>query len=171
MLAYRQTGDKMNCKSICGAIAVACLSVLPATAFDYSGLRSGMSFSAVNDAAARAALPQLYPAENVDGLYTLGPPNQSTVNMTFCRDKLFALTSSIQGGVDAYAQLASDLVQRYGQPTVQPTSQYTEQGLLSSVRMTWPVEGGETVAIDITAYRERTSVSRSYSAFDVLCQK
>jgi len=161
----------MDCKSIAGGIAMACLAVLPTAAFDYSGLRSGMSVAEVNDAAARAALQPLFPAENIAGLYTLGPPNQSTVNMTFCQDRLFALTSSIQGGIDAYAQLAEEMVQRYGQPTVQPISQYTEQGLLSSVRLTWPAEGGETVSIDISQYLGRTNVSRSYSAFDVHCPK
>lgn len=171
MLACQQMGDTMDCKSIVAGTVLACLLVLPATAFDYSGLRTGMTVAEVNDAAARAALQPLFPAENMPGLYTLGPPNQSTVNMTFCQDKLFALTSSIQGGIDAYAQLAADMVQRYGQPAVQPTSQYTEQGLLSSVRLTWPAEDGETVSIDLSQYRGGTNVSRSYSAFDVLCPK
>ncbi|WP_173088632.1 hypothetical protein [Devosia sp. 1635] len=159
----------MDCKSIYAGIALACLAVLP-VAFDYSGLRSGMTVGETNAAAARTGRRALEQAENMSGLYTLGSPNQSSINMTFCQDRLFALTSAIQGGVDAYSQIAEDMVHRYGQPLVQPTSQYTEQGLLSSVRMTWPVEGGETVSIDISQYRGSTT-SRAAILHSTYCAR
>ena len=158
-------------KSIAMAVIAACLLVPTASAFDYSGLRSGMSFAEVSAAAERAGLQPLEPAKNVPGLYTLGPPHLSTVNMTFCADRLFALTSAPQGGVDAFAQLTKEMVAGYGNPVVQPISSYTETGLLSTVRMEWAVEGGETVALDITSYGGKITVARMYSAFDVLCPK
>lgn len=161
----------MVLKSLAATGVVLCLCVHSATAFDYSGLRSGMSYDEVGAASTRAGFPRLEPMPNRQGIFTLGSPFTSTVNMTFCQNRLFALTSTIQGGVDAFAQLTSEMVQRYGSPSVTPTSEYTESGLLSAIQMTWTVEGGETVSVNLTSYQGAVTVVRSYSAFDVLCAK
>jgi len=152
-----------------GIVFAALLLTSPAMGFDYSGLRSGMSIDEAQTSLASGGYPALSPVSNMQGLYTLGQPSTSTVNVTFCGDTLFALTSQIAGGVDAYTAMAVELTQAYGQPVLQPTQQYTDQGLLSSMRLTWATEGGEEASVDLTSYQQRVTASRSFSAFRAIC--
>lgn len=156
---------------IASIIATVFALAAPATAFEYSGLRSGMTMEEAQASLASGGHPPLNPVRNMQGLYTLGQPSTSTVNVTFCQGVLFALTSKIAGGVDAYTQMAVELTSRYGNPALQPTQQYTDQGLLSSMRLTWLTPDNEEVSVDLTSYQNRVSASRSFSAFQNLCPR
>lgn len=150
-------------------VVAAVMLVLPATGFEYSGLRSGMTLEQAQAALTGGGYEPLSPVRNMDGLFTIGQPSTSTTNVTFCGDVLFAVTAQVAGGVDAYTQMALELTNRYGQPLLQPMQEYTEKGLLSSMRLTWTIEAGEEAAVDLTSYQERVSATRSFSAFRALC--
>lgn len=150
-------------------MAAILLLTLPAAAFEYSGLRSGMTLDEGQAALASGGYEPLNPVRNMDGLFTIGQPSISTTNVTFCGDILFAVTAQVAGGVDAFTQISVELTNRYGQPVIQPTQQYTDKGLLSSMRLTWEIEAGEEAAVDLTNYQERVSATRSFSAFRALC--
>jgi hypothetical protein len=146
-------------------------SASPAAAFNYNGMQSGMSVEQVRQAAAAGGQMPLTAVTNRDDMFTLGPVYTSTVSMQFCNDQLFGINVRIAGGLDAFAEMTAQLVAQYGNPTVAGMHDYTDSGLLSSVRMTWATAAGEETSVDMTGFRGGSGVNRGYSAFEALCRK
>lgn len=146
------------------------LGTSSADAFEYSGLRSGMTFAEAQVALQHLGLPELQQT-NMSGIYTVGIPLTSSITVTFCADRLFAISARVTGGVDAAAQMSAELVRQYGNPIVRPSQDYSDKGLLSMIDLVWLNSQSETITISLTSYQGRLAVTRMYSAFELLCQK
>lgn len=136
------------------------------SAFEYLGFHSGMTLQE-----AKQVSNQLVPVPGLSGAYSIGPFASSTINMSFCGDKLFALNAEIKGGVDAFASKTAEMNTLYAAgPTVQAQSSYGEVGLVSRVILTWGIAASEKYSVSLRSVAGQINVSTSISAFDALCK-
>jgi len=106
-----------------------------------------MSFT---EAQAVAGEGGLVPIQTIKGQYTVGRPGPQNVMVGFCRGRLFTVSESVSGGVDAYASRMKDALGRFGQPALAAISGYGQNGLFSSVQAQWRMADGEEMIIIIS---------------------
>lgn len=136
-----------------------------AAAFEQHGFQSGMTLA---EAEASTQEP-LVPAGS-DGNYSVGTGASTKAIITFCNGRLFGVSENIAGGVDAFAARAAKNNALLGPPIVNSTSDYTNDGLLSDVRMTWLTPQGQEHSVSISSYQGRVWTSVSSSAYKSLCK-
>ncbi|MGO4438575.1 hypothetical protein [Rhizobium sp. RAF56] len=121
-------------------MALATLACMPASAiaFEQDGFRSGMSVEEFK-AVARRMGPNLRPDPDGDNIYL----TDLEMNASFCEGRLFGVSKSVSGGVDAFASTSKDMISQYGPPQVKVSSSYGKGGLFSSVEFVWSVNGEE----------------------------
>jgi hypothetical protein len=137
-----------------------------AASFEQHGFHSGMTL----EQAQSSTQERLVPVEGSNGNYTVGTGTALQAVITFCKGRLFAVSESTAGGVDAFAARSAKNIEQFGPPIVAAASDYTNDGLLSDVHLTWETSQREEQTLAITSYQGRVSTSVSSSAHKSLCK-
>ena len=137
-----------------------------AKAFEQHGFRSGMTLT---EAKASTQEP-LAPMSGAEGNYTVGKGASTKATISFCKGRLFAVNENIAGEVDAFAGRTDKNNAQFGPPIVTAASDYSNDGLISYVRLTWQTSPGEERTTSISRYQGKTWASVGSSAFEALCK-
>lgn len=137
-----------------------------AASFEQHGFHSGMTLA---EAMASTQEP-LVPVKGSDGNYSVGMGTSLQAVIAFCKGRLSFVSESTAGGVDAFAARSAKNIEQFGPPIVAAASEYTNDGLLSDVRLTWKTSQREEQTLAITSYQGRVSTSVSSSAHKSLCK-
>ena len=136
------------------------------SAFEQHGFRSGMSMA---EAEASTQDP-LVPMPGANGNFAVGKGDLTKATISFCNGRLFAVNENIAGEVDAFAMRTAKNSAQFGAPLVTAASDYSNDGLISYVRLTWYTSPGEEHTVSISRYQGRTWSSVGSSAFNSLCK-
>lgn len=154
-----------------GFCTLCCLMAAPgASAFEQQGFRSGMSFAEAT-AAAQEMGRHLFPSKTEPGVYYVGEETVTGINMSFCRDQLFALNTHIPGGIDAFAETVGGMIATFGQPFVASTTRAGKDGRVSTVHATWRHANGEETSVALISYAGTIAVSIGDNAYRNLCEQ
>ena len=137
-----------------------------AAAFEQHGFHSGMTLAE----ATASTQESLVPMPGSSGNYTVGEGASTKATIGFCKGRLFAVNENIAGEVDAFAGRTAKNNAQFGLPIVAAVSDYTNNGLISYVRLTWQTAPGEDHTISISRYQGTTWASVGSSAFMALCK-
>jgi len=118
-------------------ILIALFVAAPAGAFNVDGVRSGMTTEELVNHGARLGLE----VKSGDGLnYLMGKLSQYQIEGSFvvCNGRVVSYSKSVDFDAD-YANLAMDMIRRYGQPRVAATRMPLVQSTatIPQVAMTW----------------------------------
>lgn len=138
-------------------------------AFDYLGFRSGMTLEQAKAAGAASGRP-LFEVTNQPGNYSLGQGVEAKGMVYVCNDRLASVSLNIDGGVDAFASLTAEFIQKHGEPTTLARSGYTDSGLFSDVELTWATEQGESVTVIVASFKSNPYATINFSAIASLCR-
>jgi hypothetical protein len=163
--------DRMIAAKVVASHAAAILLwVAPhaAIAFEQQGFRSGMSFQEATDVA-RDMGRHLFPSKTEPGVYYVGEDVITGINMSFCKDQLFAINTHIPGGIDAFASTVGGMIATFGQPFVASSSRLGKDGRVSTVHATWRHPNGEETSVGLISVAGTIAVSIGDSAYKNLC--
>lgn len=146
---------------------LACMSAVPALAFEAFGFRDGMS---LDEARTAATLP-VNPVSGIEGAYIVGAsPNSVFASLSFCRDRLFAASQNLAGGLPVFVSEANRISPIHGSPTTTFSQQNTNGGPYSEVRLTWHIAEGEELDLSVSSFSDNPpTVSISYSSWAIWC--
>lgn len=145
------------------AFALWLLSAQIVHGFEQHGFRSGMTLAEVTSATNEPIIDM-----GKDGNYQVGkfPP---VAIIAFCKGKLFAVNENISGGVDSFAARTKAILAQLGSPKIVAGSDYTNEGLLSFVRLKWITESNEEISVSISNFKSNVFTSVGTSAFKSIC--